>query len=346
MDWEWEDGPSGRPASGDDVPVVVPPEPAGPRPSVPDDAGHDDTPAAIPSGATPPVGTDTEPGAQPPAAPRRRDLSPDRTAARARHRQQVRRRRVVALAVLAALAVVTVAVAILALRGCGRQAAETAVPTPAALRTPSASAPLRMGAYGESVGGGLLLGLKLLTADREDVKIQRFAKPATGLTRPDYFDWPAFLKKEIDRRVHPFEAVVLMFGGNDAQDVKVDGEQLTFGTAAWKAMYASRVGAVMDMYLRRGVRRIYWVGMPRMGPAGFGKRMQVLNAIYRQEAARRAPRAEYVDAWTLVDAPASTYQAKYRQPDGVHLNGEGGLKAAAAVLAVVAREWHLPAFEQ
>ena len=45
-----------------------------------------------------------------------------------------------------------------------------------------------------------------------------------------------------------------------------------------------------------------------------------------------------------MDAPATTYQAELRQDDGVHLTVEGGTKAAEAVLAAVARDWHLPPF--
>jgi len=275
-----------------------------------------------------------------------------RAASRARRRQQLRRRRLVALGVLAGIVVVLVLLIVLVARGCGGGSDGTAgassgkpSPKPTALRTPSAAAPLRFGAYGESVGAGLLFGLKLLTENRDDIYVHRFVKVASGLTRPDFFDWPAYLQQDIDKRKRPFEAVALMFGANDGQDVKVDDKQLNFGTGSWKAMYAKRVGGVMDLYLKRGVQRVYWVGMPRMGIGWFNKRMELMNGIYKAEAAKRAPRVEYIDAWTIVDAPAKTYQAKYRQADKVHMTVEGGMKVAEAVLAVVAREWHMPPFK-
>ena len=275
-----------------------------------------------------------------------------RAASRARRRQQLRRRRLVALGVLAGIVVVLVLLIVLVARGCGGGSNGTAdassgkpSPKPTALRTPSAAAPLRFGAYGESVGAGLLFGLKLLTENRDDIYVHRFVKVASGLTRPDFFDWPAYLQQDIDKRKRPFEAVALMFGANDGQDVKVDDKQLNFGTGSWKAMYAKRVGGVMDLYLKRGVQRVYWVGMPRMGIGWFNKRMELMNGIYKAEAAKRAPRVEYIDAWTIVDAPAKTYQAKYRQADKVHMTVEGGMKVAEAVLAVVSREWHMPPFK-
>jgi hypothetical protein len=242
-----------------------------------------------------------------------------------------------------------VVVVVLIARACGGAPAGSAAaspsPTPTALRTPTADKPLRVAAYGDSVGGGALLGLKLMTEDRKDIKVHRFVKVATGLARPDYFDWPAYLKQDMAKRKAPFDAVCVMLGANDGQDVKVDGKQLEFGSDPWKKMYAKRVGKVMDFYLKNGVKKVYWVGMPRMGPSAFGKRMAVLNGIYQAEAKKRAPRVEYVDAWTAVDAPKDSYQASMRQQDGVHLSVGGGLKVAREVLDAVARDWHLPPFK-
>jgi uncharacterized protein len=255
----------------------------------------------------------------------------------------------VALGVAAAVLVLLVIIIVLLARACGggqsaASAAASPSPVPTALRTPSAAQPLRMAAYGDSVGGGALLGLKLLTADRKDIKVHRFVKVATGLARPDFFDWPAYLEQDMARRKAPFEAVLVMLGANDGQNVVADGKGLEFGTASWKKMYAARVGKVMDFYLRNGVKRLYWAGMPRMGIGWFSKRMAVLDEIYRAEVAKRAPRVEYIDAWAAVDAPKTVYQAELRQKDGVHLSVDGGLKVARAVLSAVARDWHLPAF--
>ncbi len=101
----------------------------------------------------------------------------------------------------------------------------------------------------------------------------------------------------------------------------------------------------MDFYLGKGVKRVYWAGMPRMGIGWFNKRMEVLNGIYEAEVAKRAPRVVYIDEWTAVDAPETTYQAKLRQDDGVHLTVDGGMKAAEAAMAAVAKDWHLPPFK-
>jgi len=344
MDLPPSEGPGAGPPPGGDrgAPAA---EPAGP-------------PAARPEPASPsePLGPEQPPGRHAPGSsqlgrPPRPPRTPhERAAARLERRRVLRRRRLIALGVAAAAVVLVVVLVVLVARACGgaptgASAAASPSPTPTVLRTPSAKRPLRMAAYGDSVGGGALLGLKLLTADRKDIKVHRFVKVATGLARPDYFDWPAYLERDMARRKQPFEAVLVMLGANDGQGVVAGGKSLKFGSGSWKKMYAKRVGKVMDFYLGHGVKRVYWAGMPRMGIGWFNRRMEALDAIYKAEAAKRAPRVQYIDAWKAVDAPKTAYQAALRQKDGVHLSVDGGLKVARAVLDAVARDWHLPAFK-
>ena len=144
--------------------------------------------------ACPPRGAGRVP-CRPAAGGRRRPRPPrDRAAARARRRKQIRRRRLVALAVIV---VVVVLLAVLVIRSCGGPTESQASPESLAVcRAPYADSrrPLRMAAYGESVGGGALLGVRLLTERRKDIKVHRFVKVASGLARPDFFDWPAYLQ--------------------------------------------------------------------------------------------------------------------------------------------------------
>src|SRR5439155_25543933 len=77
-------------------------------------------------------------------------------------------------------------------------------------------------------------------------------RSSTGLSRPDYFDWPAHFREELVR-LRP-EAVVVMFGANDAQAFELDGDALAFRSASWEAEYRRRVSTVMDQ-LTGGGRR-------------------------------------------------------------------------------------------
>jgi uncharacterized protein len=168
---------------------------------------------------------------------------------------------------------------------------------------------------------------------------------STGLSRPDFFDWPEHLDKTV-RRTDP-DVLVVMFGANDAQNISVRGEVLDFGSADWKAEYAGRVGSLMDRLRSQG-RGLYWVGQPIMASADFDARMSLLNEIYRAEAKRR-PGVTYIDTRALfaADGAFSAYldddgqRVLMRQQDGVHLTRAGGERLAARVFETIVEQWPL-----
>src|SRR6266568_4313359 len=80
-------------------------------------------------------------------------------------------------------------------------------------------------------------------------------------------------------------------------------------------------------------RAVYWVGAPVMADAGYSERVQGVNDVFREVAAKHAD-VTYVDAYTLFSAPDGTYAsmlpvpggkvARVRGADGIHLTPEGG----------------------
>lgn len=162
----------------------------------------------------------------------------------------------------------------------------------------------------------------------------------SGLSRPDYFDWPAYLVNELpDERP---EAVVVIFGGNDAQDVIVGGERYDLGTQRWRDLYAERVSELMDVILAFS-DRLYWVGLPIMESASFTANVQVMNSVYEAEAANRT-RATYVSSFDLFKDESGSFNAyldgkHMRYSDGAHFTWNGGYRLADAVLPIIAADW-------
>jgi uncharacterized protein len=294
--------------------------------------------------------------------------SGDREARRRAVQRRIRRRRLVALSTAAAVIFLILGFGwpgfiTSALSGAGTTSAGGSTPGPSAtgssrassspsatkkattshtakpgpLRTVTAAEPLRLKAYGDSVGGGLCWMMQQTVADYP-VKLWVFYKPSTGLARPDYFSWPNKIR---DTLGHSWGAMVFMSGANDGQGMTKDGEALSFGSAAWLKEYHRRVGAMMDLVLAHGIKRLYWVGMPGMSPAStLVRAMSTVNDVYQAEAAKRAPLVRYVNAWKILEGPDGSYVASYRQPDGVHLNDAGTRKLAAAVWEIIGGEWH------
>jgi hypothetical protein len=166
---------------------------------------------------------------------------------------------------------------------------------------------------------------------------------ATGLERPDVFDWFEHVRREV-RRLKP-KAVVLGLGGNDDHDymtgvppgVTLDG----FGGPAWTREYRRRVGGLMDTIAREGAH-VVWIGLPITNDPDQSARFDTINAILAQEAHKRPGRASYVDTYTRFagdDGGFAEYLpntagrlVKVRGRDGVHFERAGGEIIAREVL--------------
>lgn len=205
---------------------------------------------------------------------------------------------------------------------------------------PSADRPLRLKNYGDSMGGELGVALAPLLRPLATVKYWTYYKVSSSLTRPDFFDWPAHLRDDLPHRY--LHAAVWMVGTNDGQGMTTSAGVLPFGSAAWKAEYARRVAEVLGIFEQQKVRRVYWVGMPIMRDPAFSSVMRTINAVARREAAKHAG-VVYIDAWKLFSTSSGSYDARWRQSDGVHFNIDGQNRLAAAVMARIEADWRLSA---
>ena len=164
----------------------------------------------------------------------------------------------------------------------------------------------------------------------------------SGLSRPDYFDWPAYIGQELPD-VDPDVAVV-MFGGNDAQDVELAGDRFNVGTEAWYELYCTRVAEAMDVLLT-GVDHVYWIGLPIMKSDRFTANAQVMNEAYETQAAERA-QVTYIPSFELFADEDGKYSAYLdgklmRFTDGAHFVWNGAYRLADAVLPVIAADWDI-----
>ena len=196
---------------------------------------------------------------------------------------------------------------------------------------PTSADPLRLHVMGDSMVqffGHVLVGLANDTGIIDAASEHHLS---SGLSRPDFYDWPARIV-EVLAAESP-DAVVLMFGGNDAQSIVVDGQIARRFSEAWIREYSARVGHVMDLVTTDPNRVLLWPGQPIMEDPDYDSRMQGLNEIYAAEAAKR-DRVHYVDTRDLFRGPNGGYsryvadadgqRADVRLTDGVHLSTIGG----------------------
>ena len=224
----------------------------------------------------------------------------------------------------------------------GTAAAPAPPPTEVGLRTPTLEEPLRLWVGGDSMAQTFGESLVRLARDTRLVDPKLHYEISSGLTRPDYYDWPRALASDVvDQRS---EVVVAVFGANDAQGIVLpDGTPIQqMSDPRWAHEYRRRVAAVMDQ-LRADDRLVVWITLPPMRDPDFDARVDRINPIYRAEAAAR-PWVTVVDAADALGddgefadllPDGSGGLEDVRLADGVHLTRAGGDRLAAEVLDVV-----------
>ncbi len=156
---------------------------------------------------------------------------------------------------------------------------------------------------------------------------------ATGLTRPDVFNWFRHVDEEV--KAQEIDTVVFCFGGNDDSGAMTglpEGMSLDdFGEPRWTKEYRRRVGGLMDTANQAGAF-VVWLGLPITKNGGQSRRWNVINEAIRAEAGERPGRAAYVDMYGLLseDGAYAPYLpdddgrlVKVRADDGVHLERAG-----------------------
>jgi uncharacterized protein len=209
---------------------------------------------------------------------------------------------------------------------------------PKAKTVPSAADPAELYVAGDSDAGTFGPYLEKLMQQTGMVKTTLDYKVSSGLSRPDFFDWPSHFAQSIPA-ANP-DIVVVTFGGNDAQGLRnVDktwAVQHNPGAGGddtdWRAEYGKRVGAAMD-YLGGDNRTLIWVGIPNDDNPDVTARLQVQNEVVMAEAAKR-PKVVFIDTWKrfsglsggyadLVQDPRDNTFKAVRAKDGFHLNETG-----------------------
>ena len=184
------------------------------------------------------------------------------------------------------------------------------------------------------IGFGLVRQSEKLPA----LEVKVATKTSSGLVRPDFYDWPKVLAELVaEFRPH---VTVMLFGGNEKQNMRYQGKSLEPFSKEWVAEYARRVSGAIDITTEVG-GQVVWVGLPIMRSAKFSETVRTLNAIYTRVCADH-PGATYVDGYTLFADDAGGYSAYLldsagrrklmRADDGIHMTNAGGDRAAEAVM--------------
>lgn len=165
---------------------------------------------------------------------------------------------------------------------------------------------------------------------RDSIVTLKAYRSATGLARPEVFDWLNEYPLMLEHR-RP-DVVIVAIGANDGQGFVEGGKVKAFGTPEWHAVYAKRIADYLAMLARDGAL-VLWLQLPPMKSAKFNARMETINEIAR-EAVAREPRAIWWNPMgRIADANGEFREfgpradgkktVRLREADGIHLSDEG-----------------------
>jgi hypothetical protein len=197
------------------------------------------------------------------------------------------------------------------------------------LRVPSASNPLRVVVVGDSLAQGIgTFAERVFQPNLANVF--REGKISTGLSREDFYNWPARMRY-IVHQARP-DLTIVMIGENDAQSlVTPDGDTVAVvGTTGFPAAYEERAREFAKIATSQG-GHVIWVGLPQPRDT---RRWDFIGRQNRAfaDAAAELPNVAFFDTWSAFAAPDGGYTAYYRDgshitlvrsDDGVHFNADG-----------------------
>jgi uncharacterized protein len=206
-------------------------------------------------------------------------------------------------------------------------------------KDPTAANPLRVLIVGDSIGIDLGDALQPNLANTGVVSAALDGHVSTGLTRPDYFNWPAELAADIKAQ-NP-QVIVIMIGANDAQDF-LGPPDVPYTSPQWNTLYSQRVAQFMQIASSGGAT-VVWVGMPPMQNPGLNAQMSDVNAVVQQQAVKAKPPVIYLNTDHTLGTPQGGYTAfvtngagqvvNVRTPDGTHMTPGGGQVVSQQVIA-------------
>jgi pimeloyl-ACP methyl ester carboxylesterase len=172
----------------------------------------------------------------------------------------------------------------------------------------------------------------------DGVEVMRFGRHSTGLSRPDYFDWPekAVALKE---QFQP-DLIIGQFGGNDGQGMTNMGGQAVakFFTQKWAKTYSERVHALAERLTADGTEFVM-LGMPIMRARTYRRSIGRVNDA--TIAGLEGTDAHFINTYEMTVGDNNQFTRTHavdgrqritRATDGAHLTRHGAQRVSGLVM--------------
>jgi hypothetical protein len=230
----------------------------------------------------------------------------------------------------------------------------TAAIDPVTLRKSTAytkTNPLRVLFIGDSmIEGPIYVMFTRNVYKSKSIELSIKSRHSSGLTRPDYYNWP--LELETVFANNKFDCVIVLLGTNDAQDMIIGGRTVPFNSKEWLSVYNSRTTSFIS-YLVGNVPEVYWIGLPKMKKPVFDSSMKIINEIHTN-VCKRFERVRYLETSGLFVDKKGNYTdymttgkriEYFRATDGIHLLYPAGKIIADILLDNLKNDFRIEAFD-
>ena len=199
---------------------------------------------------------------------------------------------------------------------------------------------------GDSLGNDLGWGLARQLGHDPALRLVQADKSSSGLLTPWFYNWPQ--KEKVLLAQYRPQLVIITFGANDEQNLKVDGHVLAFGSAPWVTAYSDIVSKIASAATKSGAY-VLWVGMPIMQPNGYRQGMVIINSVFAQVATSVAGMT-FLPTWTLFanaqgqfaqSARVNNIPSLLREPDGIHFSYVGENVISTYVTRTIGNVYHV-----
>ncbi|MCA9683390.1 MAG: DUF459 domain-containing protein [Myxococcales bacterium] len=216
--------------------------------------------------------------------------------------------------------------------------------------------PKRVLILGDSLaatGFGVLLEDKLDA--HPNITCYRKAKSASGLARPDFYDWFDQGPRQVEFRKP--DMVIVVMGGNDGQDLPPwkGSKRVQWQTEEWPGAYRARVddflGKVTTPVEGADGAQVLWLGLPMMGMRSLEKKLELIRQIQQDAVAALGDGASYLDTTQflvndqgelLQQAVVKGKSRDLRAEDGIHFTMSGSEYLADKVYPEIVTALGLP----
>lgn len=175
------------------------------------------------------------------------------------------------------------------------------------------------------------------------VKSIDLSRQSTGLTYPGYYDWPAVIKKALEK--DRISVLVVFLGANDTWDMILGGKYESFGTERWQSNYLERVQSIVQIAHQQHVR-VIWMGAPNMGREKINRGVKILNSLYAKGLGEGESRfistreslSDDVNEYRKAITKENGKSVVVRTEDGIHFTRDGQIILRDLVL----KQFELP----